>query len=187
MKRRAAMLMVCAMSTIGSGTAGAMTYVATDFPTLVRDARAIAVGRVVSLAPRWKQGRRGIETLLTLEVDQYLKGDLGQTVTLTIPGGEIGRYRSVMPGAPSFVEGEELVLFLAGDDRSVPRLLGLGQGVFRIMTDNARSTRIVVPEILMAVETGAVRIVRGDVARRPSSLEQFASEVRAAMQSRVAR
>jgi hypothetical protein len=187
MKRLAATLTVCVVSAIGSSTPHAMTYVATDFPTLVGEARAIAVGRVVSLAPQWKEGRRGIETLLTLEVDQYLKGDLGQFVTLAVPGGEMGRYRSVMPGAPSFVEGEELVLFLAGDGAGMPHVLGLGQGVFRIMTDRARGARIVVPEILMAVGSGTVRIVRGDRTRRPSTLEQFAAEVRGAMQPRVAR
>ncbi len=186
MKRLAATLMLCAVTAIGAATPHAMTYVATDFPTLVDDARAIAVGRIVSLAPQWKEGRRGIETLLTLEVDRYLKGDLGRTVTLAVPGGQMGRYRSVMPGAPSFVEGEELVLFLAGN-ATVPHVLGLGQGVFRILSDSAHGTRIVVPEILMAVRTGAVRIVRGELSRRPSTLEQFAADVHAAMQPRGAR
>ena len=187
MKRLAAMLTLCVAIAIGSATPRAMTYVAADFPTLVGEARAIAVGRVVSLAPQWKEGRRGIETLLTLEVDRYLKGDLGRTVTLAVPGGQMGRYRSVMPGAPSFTEGEELVLFLAGGGASVPHVLGLGQGVFRILSDGARGTRIVVPEILMAAGTGAVRIVRGELARRPSTLERFEAEVRSAMQPRVAR
>ena len=65
------------------------------------------------LEAQWLEGRRSIETLVTLEVETYAKGDLGRTVTLRVPGGQMGPYRSVMLGAPTFVEGEEVVVFLA--------------------------------------------------------------------------
>ena len=41
----------------------------------------------------------------------------------------MGRYRSVMPGAPAFTEGEEIVLFLTADAARTAHVLGLGQGV----------------------------------------------------------
>ena len=170
-----------------SAVPSAMTYVSVDFPTLVGDAHAIAIGHVAAAQPRWREGRRGIETALTFQVERYLKGDLGRTVTLTVPGGQMGRYRSVMPGAPVFAENDELVLFMVSDVPSAAHLLGLGQGVFRIMTDRASGTRIVVPEILMLASTGATKVVRGDVTRRPLLLEQFAAAVHSALIHRAAR
>ena len=172
------MLMAGFLMTGGFKALSAMTYVSVDFPTLVGQAHAIAVGHVVAVEPRWREGRRGIETALTLEVDQYLKGDLGRTVTLNVPGGQMGRYRSVMPGAPAFTEGEEVVLFLTADATRAAHVLGLGQGVFRIMTDRVRGERLVVPEILASAPGALTRIVRGDSTRRPMPLDQFTSTVR---------
>jgi len=51
--------------------------VSSDVGSLARDARAIARGRVVSVEGRLTDDRRGIETLVTLDVDTYLKGALG--------------------------------------------------------------------------------------------------------------
>jgi hypothetical protein len=186
-QRAAAMLIAGTLIASGFNAVSAMTYLSADFPTLVREARAIAIGRVVTVQPRWREGRRGIETVLTLDVERYLKGDLGPTVALAVPGGQMGRYRSVMPGAPVLAEGEEVVLFLAVDTPGAAHLLGLGQGVFRIMTDRASGLRLVVPEILGAVPTGPVKVVRGDAARRPLPLEQFAGAVRAALLQQAAR
>jgi hypothetical protein len=39
----------------------------------------------------------------------------------------MGRYRSVTIGAPSFHEGEEVVLFLGAQPPALPFVLGLGQ------------------------------------------------------------
>jgi hypothetical protein len=166
--------------------ARAIVYVSTDFPTLVADARAIVVGRVVALESRWNDGRHGIETLVTLEVEQYLKGDLGTSVTVRTPGGQIGPYLSVMPGAPRFAEGDEVALFLAGNGPALPHVLGLGQGVFRIVVDGA-GRRVVVPEMLSASSQVATPVVRGDLMRRPAPLDRFVAEVKTLVARRLTR
>ena len=60
----------------------------------------------------------------------------------------MGPYRSVMLGAPTFVEGEEVVVFLAASGPAIPHLVGLAQGVFRVRTDVATGARLVTPEIV---------------------------------------
>jgi hypothetical protein len=186
-RRAAALLMAGFVIAGGCHAISAMTYISVDFPTLVGEAQAIAIGRVAAVQPRWRSERRGVETALTFDVAQYLKGDLGRTVTLVVPGGQMGRYRSVMPGAPTFTDGEELILFLTVDTSRNARVLGLGQGVFRIMTDHASGARLVVPEILRAAPAGATKIVRGDLTRRPMPLEQFARTVRTVLLERAGR
>lgn len=156
----------------------AMVYVAVDLPTLVADARAVALGRVVVVAPRWTEGRRAIETLVTVEVAEYLKGDLGAEVTVAVPGGRMGPYLSVMPGAPRLAEGDEVVLFLAGQGAELPHIVALGQGVFRVVTDQASGARFVVPDLTSAAVAAGTRVVRGDPARRPAPLDRFKADVR---------
>ena len=160
----------------------ATVYVAASVRELAAEAGAVAHGRVVALESRWVDGRRGIETLVTLQVESYAKGDLGQSVTLRVPGGQLGPYRSVMLGAPTFVEGDEVVVFLASSGPAIPHLVGLAQGVFRVRTDRATGSRIVTPEIVRlpgAATLEPARVVRGDGTRRPAPLAAFLDEVRA--------
>ncbi len=159
----------------------ATVYVSADLGELTTDARAVAYGRVVALEAQWLEERRSIETLVTLEVETYAKGDLGRTVTLRVPGGQMGPYRSIMLGAPTFVEGEQVVVFLAASGPSIPHLVGLAQGVFRVRTDAATGTPLVTPEIVRMPGADAlepVRVVRGDASRRPTPLAAFLQEVR---------
>jgi hypothetical protein len=161
-------------------TLSATVYVSASLAELTTDARAVAYGRVVSLESRWVEGRRAIETLVTLDVESYAKGDLGSTVTLRVPGGQMGPYRSVMVGAPTFTEGEEVVVFLAASGPAIPHLVGLAQGVFRVRAD-ATGSRVVTPEVvrLAASETAEpARVVRGDASRRPAPLGAFLQDVR---------
>ena len=94
----------------------------------------------------------------------------------------MGPYRSLMLGAPTFREGEEVVVFVTSVGPSVPHLVGLAQGVFRVRTDVATGMRLVTPEIVRMPGMEAVqsaRVVRGDGSRRPAPLEAFLAEVRA--------
>ena len=160
----------------------ATVYVAADLRELTTESRAVALGRVVALEARWLEDRRGIETFVTLEVETYAKGDLGRTVTLRVPGGQMGPYRSLMLGAPTFREGEDVVVFLASVGPSVPHLVGLAQGVYRVRADAVTGTRLVTPEIVRMPGMEAARsarVVRGDGSRRPAPLDGFLAEVRA--------
>jgi hypothetical protein len=98
----------------------------------------------------------------------------------------MGPYLSVMPGAPRFAEGDRVVLFLAGDGPALPHVLGLGQGVFRIVIDSSGHP-IVTPETLPAVVGASMPVVRGDLLRRPTPLDRFATEVKLLAAQRGAR
>jgi hypothetical protein len=148
-----------------------------DFKELVDGSRAILHATVVDVRPEWRDGRRYIDTLVTVEVAQYLKGDLGETVTFRVPGGVLGNYRSIVVGAPTFAEGDEVVLFLTARGPSVPYVFGLNQGVFRVVADSRTGGKVVTPPALLAAGAGQ-RIVRGAAARRPVPLQTFGAQVR---------
>ena len=172
------MLAALAAAVAAGPAARATVLVPAELGELVRESQAIVHGRVVDVTAVWADGRRRIDSLVTLEVDEYLKGDFGAQVTIRVPGGQIGRYRSVMVGAPSFAEGDEVVLLLGARGPSIPYVLGLSQGVFRVVEDPQTRARVVVPPPLAAgVDVQAVK--RGDGARRPLPLDRFTADVRA--------
>jgi hypothetical protein len=148
---------------------------------LVTGARAIVHGRVVTVEPRWVDGRRQIETLVTVHAEEYLKGDLGSEVTFKVPGGQLGPYRSVMVGAPTFNEGDEIVVFLNAQGPAVPWISGLNQGVFRV-ADNGSGVKVVVPGVSLTAGADP-EIVRGDPARHRVGLQAFAERVKVLVRS----
>ena len=160
-------------------SARATTLVPADLGELSRDAIAIARGRVVSLDARWTEDRRAIETLVTLDVAGYLKGDLGSTLQFRVPGGQLGRLRTIVVGAPEFTEDEQVVVFLGARGPSIPHLVGFSQGVYRVVRAADRSGWMVTPPATWPSTTGTRAIVRGDAARTPLALADFEQRVRA--------
>lgn len=175
--RRARSAAIAVALLLGGSAAHATIVLPADLGDLTRGARAIVHGRVVDVRAVRAEDRRHVDTLVTLEAMAYLKGDLGATVTFRVPGGQLGRYRSVTIGAPVFEAGEEVVLFLSARGPSIPYVLGLSQGAFRVIVDPQTSDKLVVPPPLVAGLT-AGPVVRGDAARQPLPLARLRDEVR---------
>lgn len=157
-----------------------------DLTDLVVEARAIAHGRITDVQAQWIDGRRRIDSLVTIEVFSYFKGDWGATVTFRVPGGQLGAYRTVIVGAPVFTAGDEVVLFLSARGPSVPYVLGLSQGLFRIVPDRASGRRLVTPPALLARSDDAEPVVRGDLNRRRVPLAEFGDRIHEILAGRVA-
>ena len=152
-----------------------------EFREVVAGSQIIVYGRVADVRPDWSQDRSRIDTIVTVDAGSYLKGGPGDTVTFRVPGGQVGRYRNVVVGAPEFREGEEVVLFLSAGGPSIAHVFGLSQGVYRVRVDARTGQRVVVPPVLMASSDAAQAVVRGDRARQPLPLDAFAASVRTAM------
>jgi len=158
----------------------ATVLIPADLGELSRDALAIARGRVAALDSQWTEDHGTIETIVTLEVDAYLKGSLGATLRFRVPGGDLGRFRSVVVGAPAFAVDERVVVFVGARGPTVPYLLGMSQGVFRLSRSADRSGWLVTTPVIMPAAAGAsTRIVRGDPSRRAMPLGDFEQNVRA--------
>lgn len=158
-----------------AAAAHATVLLPADLGELSRDARAIARGRVVAVDAQWTPDRRTIETVVTLEAETYLKGSLGDTVQFRVPGGSLGRYRNIVVGAPQFAVGQRVIVFLGARGPTVPFVLGLSQGVFRITRTADGQLLVSPPAVLPAVEGP---VVRGSLGRRPAPLDAFENEVR---------
>jgi hypothetical protein len=151
----------------------AMVVLPAEFNEMVTASQTIVQGRVVDVRSYETAGRRTIESLVTVQVVDAIKGQPGATAYFKLPGGQVGRYRRVMVGAPQFTPGDEVVLFLKGSAPAVPMPFGLTQGVYRVSRD-VSGRAMVMP----AIAGGSGRIVRGDPARRALDLAAFTSMVR---------
>ena len=149
-----------------------------EFTEVVRGSSLIVHGRVIDVRSELVGPRRTIESFVTVQVIEALKGVPGDTVTFRVPNGQVGRYRRVMVGAPEFERGDEVVIFLSGRPPAMPSVFGLSQGVYRVVHD-ASARALVAPPPVMARGIAAERVVRGDPARQALPIDQFARQVRA--------
>lgn len=160
----------------------ATVLVPAEFREVVAGSQLIVYGRVADVRPEWTADRRRIDSIVTFEVSSYLKGGPGSLVTFRVPGGQIGRYKSVTVGAPEFRAGEEAVLFLTARGPSMAQVFGLNQGVFRIRVDTRTGRRTVVAPAMLARTADAEVVRRGSPERRSLALDAFATQVRAALE-----
>lgn len=117
-----------------------------DLAELALEASVILHGRVVEVRPEWVRGGRQIDSVVTVEVETLFKGEPARRVSFFSPGGQIGVYRTVVPGAPELAPGAEVVLFLApsGAERT-PSVVGLSQGVLKVLPDANGAKRVRAP------------------------------------------
>ena len=132
---------------------------------------------MVALDAQWASDHHMIETIVSLEVESSLKGSLGSIVRFRVPGGVLGRFRSILVGAPNFSIDQHVVVFLGATGPSVPYVIGLSQGVFGVVPAERGPGWVVTPSPLVP-GAAAIPIVRGDVTRRPVALADFEQRVR---------
>jgi hypothetical protein len=159
--------------------AASSVTVPAEFREIVSDATLIIRGRVTAQQTvRSADGEVG--TVSTVAVDVVLKGTASTSVSILVPGGRLGRYRSVMVGAPRFERHDAAVFFLKRGVDGLWRPVGLAAGVFRIQPDRATGRLSVRPPVVAnrtASTTGPV--VRGDERRRSLTIAEFDALVRA--------
>jgi hypothetical protein len=163
-------VLICILTAV----VGATTVVPLSFDQLVSESQSVVYGRVTDVRAQWTADRRFIESVVTIDVLHGIKGSARESMAFTVPGGQVGRYLNVIPGAPSFVRGDTAVFFLTSQGARLPVTTGLTQGIYRVQRDVISGEMLVLPPV---IEPG--RIVRGDPRRKPMPLSAFEGTVRA--------
>ncbi|MDO8681502.1 MAG: hypothetical protein Q7R30_23540 [Acidobacteriota bacterium] len=176
MSRSVGIVVICLALT---ARAGAVTVAPLSFDELVNESTTVVYGRVSDVQGRWSDDRRRIDSLVTIEVVGRYKGSPGETLTFTVPGGQVGPYLNLVPGAPSFARGDRAVLFLTARGPRLPITTGFTQGIYRVTVDARTGSALVLPP---AIDAADRRIIRGDVMRKPVPLASFEAAVRAVKQ-----
>ena len=168
---------------LAAGSARALTVLPATFEELVQESASVVHGRVRTVQAAWTADRRTIQSTVTLDVIDAFKGTSTEMATFVVPGGEAGGRILVVPGAPVFRAGDEVVVFLRGRAPAIPQPVGLSLGVYRVSTAMQPGGAMVVPSPVHAAASASV-VTRGTSARRVRSLEAFAADVRAVSDAR---
>ncbi|MFC1995017.1 IPT/TIG domain-containing protein [Chloroflexota bacterium] len=100
------------------------------------------------------EGEGHIFTLVTLSVEQTVKGEATDEVVLKLPGGEAGGLRLTVSDVPDFQVGERAVVFLQADEDDF-RLCGWYQGKYAIQDNKIVKTNQSLSDFL--ADVGQVR------------------------------
>jgi hypothetical protein len=161
-----------------TATAAAHTIVPAAFRELVSGAGLIVRGAVTDVrAITAADG--SIESVATVAIESTLKGQSGGAfVSVHLPGGEMGRRRVVMIGAPRVRQGDGGVWFLTRRTDGAWQPLGLSQGIFRVGPDASGAPVVLEPPVLAGPAGADGPIVRGSPERRPLRVPEFEALVR---------
>jgi len=122
----------------------AATVLPMDASTLADLAGHVVAGTVVSTDPHWADNPRRIETTITLQDVEYLKGGpsaVSGAFSFVVPGGTVAGTRMHIVGAPTFHVGERWVLFLLPTYKIFP-VVGIHRGCFRVQQEPDGTDRI---------------------------------------------
>ncbi len=149
MRRLSALLFHLAITALLlPSTATAATVLKHDLDSLVRHSDAIVIASVANVeARRHDDGR--VYTTVTLEVEEILKGQQRETITIRQVGGRDleADIATVVPGMPQFEPQERVFLFLNEGSDARPTVTGLSQGKFSIALGPDESTEFVIPRL----------------------------------------
>lgn len=146
--------------------------------TLAVEAQSIVLGRVTEVRGQVRPGRRRVDSYVVFAVDETVKGPAGRTIVFRTLGGQSGRYRTIVPGAPEFRPGDEAVIFLGRG--ALPYPIGLSHGVFRVRRDAVTGERRILPPPMLLDPKGAMTVRRADGTRAPLGVDRFLAMVRRA-------
>ena len=122
--------------------AWATTVLEKSFADLVQEADTIVVGTVSTVEAEWDADSETPFTLVTFTDLDILKGETDpEALTLRFLGGPRPDGTVIqIAGVPQFTVGERRVLFVAGNDHFAVPLVGVWQGVYRVVFDPERDT-----------------------------------------------
>ncbi len=135
---------------------------------LARQSEVVAIGQVKDLSSEWDETGTRIRTKVLLYVDQFVKGSgSGNTLTLYVPGGEVGTVGEVYSHMPTFRRDEEVIVFAEQDKLHHYRVSDGQQGKFTIQKDHTSGKAMVsghssLDEFTIQVKATVERYQSGD-------------------------
>jgi len=155
---------------------------AISFDEKVDHASAIVLGKCVDTTSRWDPTGKWILTYSTFQIEDQLKGQPAQQITLVTPGGVVNGIHQETIGVPKFAAGDDRVVFVKNTNAG-PTVLYFEQGAYEV--ERVRGERFVRPAVSSAV---LVDTQRGAAVapEEPRTLRSFEDAVRKRVRDRAA-
>jgi len=152
---------------------------------LTMESTSILYGKCTNMESAWTGDGEMILTTVTVVPEYYLKGNLGNEVTIIVPGGQVGDILYEVSEMPAFQKGEEVFAFIWKHPSGVNLVTGGYQGKLKIDKDEKTGIRTVPGKALGKEKSlAAQESIRPDKTTTPAktkpekvSLDDFTKEV----------
>jgi hypothetical protein len=172
-RRPATFLLIAPLLLLAPPRARAATMFARSVEDTARTSDAVVRGTVVGITSRWVGTR--IVSDVEIAVSAAWKGAPGARITVTVPGGTVGKLAQRVDAAPAFEEGEDVVVFAQRAPRGdLLRVNGLALGKYRVDGSLAKPGT----DGIALVGTGALRA--GEKLVQPMTVGELERRVRSA-------
>jgi hypothetical protein len=116
----------------------ATTVIPPTFDDLVDRAQLIFQGTVTEVRSQWvgEGAERHIASYVTFNVDDKIKGNAGNKMTLELMGGTVGDETMEVTDAPKFKVGDRDILFVENNGTQFIPLVGIMHGRFHLKKDD---------------------------------------------------
>jgi predicted phosphodiesterase len=139
------------------GSANAQTET-NRIESLAQRADAIVVGKVTSVRSEWNADKTRIITKVSLDVDEYVKGEAaGKSMVITNLGGEVDGVGEWYSHAPKFTKDENVLLFVKKDSKNNFILSGGTDAKLSVTKDDKTGERMVPGGVTLKVFTSKVK------------------------------
>ncbi len=167
----------------------ATTVAAPEFDDLVTSADYIVRASVKSVSADWRenQGRKYIATRVALDIIEIIRGIPPQPLVLELVGGRVGNEELVIEGAPKFLLGDDVILFVQGNGRQIYPLVAIMHGLYPVMKDEKSQQEYVLrsnglplySEQEVSLPIGAMSAAKaGNPAALPLTARNFIQKIR---------
>ena len=111
---------------------------------LALNSDVILAGKVLTQSSDWNKEKSRIYTTVTIEVDEYLKGNINeQSIKVIHPGGEVGNVGELYSHMPKFNNDEEVLLFTKiNEDGNNYKVVSGEEGKLTIYSDQKTGEKI---------------------------------------------
>jgi hypothetical protein len=110
---------------------------------LTNASTAVFYGKCSKKSCDWDENHRIIYTYVTVVPEEYLKGNLGSSPIIAVPGGQVGDIIYEVSDMPIFTEGEEIMAFVRTNPAGKNLVTGGYQGKMKIDTDKKTGKKMV--------------------------------------------
>ena len=142
------LLALAVSATLAFSTAHATTVIPPTFDELVGHAELIFEGTVTDVKAQWigEGAQRHIVSYVTVQVEDPIKGNPGQSYTLRMLGGTVGEDTMEVSDSPKFQVGDRDILFVENNGKQFIPLVGIMHGRFHVERDNTTGANMVLTD-----------------------------------------
>src|SRR5689334_1154812 len=106
------LLMIAALIALSTATLRSTVMSPMFMDDLTESSQTVVHGSISAKRAEWSSDHRMINTVYTVEPQEYLKGALGTSFEIREPGGELDGEGFYVASVPQFEVGQETLLFV---------------------------------------------------------------------------